>query len=152
MRIGVTGSRNGLTMDQRAAFVDTVHNMVELRNFNYRPIEKDQLHHGACIGADEQMLLIAQNDFALWTVAHPSNLIFLTTKILSHETREPKPPLERNHDIVDATEILIATPETFEEVLRSGTWATIRYAKKIGRPIKYIWPDGVVTDREREKP
>lgn len=47
-----------------------------------------------------------------------------------------KPPLKRNYDIVDACDILLAAPRTLTEELRSGTWATIRYARKTGK--KYL--------------
>ncbi len=55
---------------------------------------------------------------------------------------ESKPYLERNRDIVDASEVLIACPSTREEVMRSGTWATVRYARKKGMKITLIFRDG----------
>jgi hypothetical protein len=58
-----------------------------------------------------------------------------------HECKEY---LDRNHDIVDSSDLLIAVSESTVEVLRSGTWATIRYAKKLRKPIKIIYPDGKV--------
>jgi hypothetical protein len=48
---------------------------------------------------------------------------------------KPKPFLDRNKDIVNSCDILIACPENDIEVLRSGTWSTIRYAKKINKPV-----------------
>ena len=56
--------------------------------------------------------------------------------------RPAKPPLDRNHDIVERCDLLIATPHTVEEQLRSGTWATIRYARKVHRPHYIIRPCG----------
>jgi hypothetical protein len=53
----------------------------------------------------------------------------------------PKPYLMRNKDIVDQTSILVAAPKGPEEK-RSGTWATVRYARKLGRPIYICYPDG----------
>lgn len=53
-----------------------------------------------------------------------------------------KPPLVRNHDIVDSTELLIACPKEQVEVLRSGTWATIRYARKKEITVWLIDPEG----------
>jgi hypothetical protein len=55
---------------------------------------------------------------------------------------DPKPYLVRNHDMVDQSEFLIGTPGEEQEVLRSGTWATIRYARKLKRPILIILPKG----------
>ena len=51
-----------------------------------------------------------------------------------------KPYLERNHDIVDNSDVLIATPKESVEQIRSGTWATIRYAKKLNKPIMIMEP------------
>ena len=41
----------------------------------------------------------------------------------------------RNKDIVNSCDILIACPENDKEVIRSGTWSTIRYAKKINKTV-----------------
>lgn len=41
-----------------------------------------------------------------------------------------KPYLERNNDIVKNSDVLVACPASKTEVLRSGTWATIRKARK----------------------
>jgi hypothetical protein len=42
--------------------------------------------------------------------------------------------LDRNHDIVDSCSILLALP-TGQEILPSGTWATIRYARRAAVPV-----------------
>ena len=58
------------------------------------------------------------------------------------ETRKQKDYLDRNHDIVDETELLIACPKEPEEITRSGTWATIRYARKKKKKLRIILPNG----------
>ncbi len=49
--------------------------------------------------------------------------------------------LERDRDIVDATEALFATPDGPERA-KSGTWYTVRYAVKTGKPVYICYPDG----------
>jgi hypothetical protein len=99
-----------------------------------------EFHHGDCIGADEEAHYIAL-ELGLRIVIHPplndSKRAFckLATLVL-----EPKDYIPRNHDIVDASEVLIAAPKTYEEELRSGTWATVRYARKINKPRLMLTP------------
>jgi hypothetical protein len=50
--------------------------------------------------------------------------------------------LVRDHDIVDAADVLIAMPEGMKEYLRSGTWATVRSTRKRGKRIILVYPDG----------
>lgn len=57
-----------------------------------------------------------------------------------------KKPLDRNRDIVEAAEVLIACPDGPERQ-RSGTWATIRHALRVGKPVVIVWPDGRVERR-----
>src|SRR5262245_41796084 len=49
--------------------------------------------------------------------------------------------LVRNRDIVEETDLLIAAPANAVEHLQSGTWCTVRYARRSGRH-SIIRPDG----------
>lgn len=57
--------------------------------------------------------------------------------------KKEKEYLDRNHDIVDCSDILITCPKEDVEQLRSGTWATIRYAKKSNKKTIIIYPSGI---------
>ncbi len=54
--------------------------------------------------------------------------------------------LARDRDIVEATEILFATPDGPERD-HSGTWYTVRYATGKCRPVYICYPDGKVEMR-----
>jgi hypothetical protein len=91
--------------------------------------------HGDCIRSDAQAHDLAiEAGFAV--VIHPPSNPKKRAWKKADSVRPPKPYLERNWDIVNESQFLIATPRTMEEELRSGTWATIRYARKKG--IKYL--------------
>ncbi len=51
----------------------------------------------------------------------------------------------RDKDIVNPAERMIAAPAGTTEELRSGTWATIRYARKKKVPLSIVWPDGTIS-------
>jgi hypothetical protein len=53
--------------------------------------------------------------------------------------------LQRDDDIARVTSELVAVPRTNREFRRSGTWTTVRRARRYGRPITLILPDGTVT-------
>jgi len=116
----------------------------------------EEFHHGDCIGADEQSHELMQ-EYVSQIIIHPpingSKRAFCKKsdwgdpKIL-----DPKEYIARNHDIVNAVDLMIATPAEFDEQLRSGTWATIRYAKKIKRDLVIIYPDGSKEERIINKP
>lgn len=131
MKIGFTGTQHGMTPDQK----HTVVNLLSRRD--------GEFHHGDCIGADADAHDIAEN-LPYWIVSHPPINDAKRAHKKAHEFREPKDYLARNRDIVDETERLLATPREFEEELRSGTWATIRYARTRGRPVFIVLPDGKV--------
>jgi hypothetical protein len=106
---------------------------------------------GDCIGSDIEAADIALNeDVKIFTV-YPQNKdsrkrawFYNPDKDIKRENGQwnlypsgirirwmpAKPPLERNKLIVDNCEYMIATPKEFEHTIRSGTWATIRYAWK----------------------
>lgn len=138
LKIAFTGTGHGMTPQQLA----------EVRQ-GLKVISSpgDVLHHGGCVGADLQMHDIAHNEFHLtiemWPARgkHIPDWAWKTSEVV-----HPRyPPLERNHYIVADADALIATPYQAEEIRRSGTWATIRYARKVpGCVIYIITPEGKV--------
>lgn len=131
MRLGFTGTSYGTTPAQRAALAVVFTNL--------RP---DELHLGDCVGADAEAWALA----TCRRVGHPPSNPRARAYCAYDEERAPLPYLKRNRVIVDATECLVATPRTFKEELRSGTWATVRYARGLGRPVCIVWPDGTLTE------
>jgi hypothetical protein len=100
--------------------------------------------HGDCVGGDDQGHELA-HELGLATHARPS-----THQLRAHKAADtvylPEPPLARNRKIVDDGQLLIACPDGPERP-RSGTWATIRYAIRLGRPTYIIYPDGRLETR-----
>lgn len=142
MKIGFTGTRNGLTEPQKKL-------LRELFEF----AEISELHHGACIGADAEAVAIIdwmrECGWACKIVAYPGDwgpLTDMNSLRYSDPVHPCRPMLERNRDIVNATKSMIACPSGIKEEVRSGTWATIRYARKQGRNIAIVWPDGTMTN------
>ena len=56
------------------------------------------------------------------------------------EVREAKPFVARDRDIVDETDRLLAGPAGRTEERFSGTWTTVRYARRKGKPIDILYP------------
>lgn len=133
MKVGFTGTQKGITQVQEV-FLSKV--LVELNKRG-----GIEFHHGDCIGADSQASMIA-NNIGYRIILHPPIISDKRAWCDYYEARPVKDYIERNHNIVDETEILVATPKG-EEELRSGTWATIRYAKKQNKKIVIIYPNGV---------
>lgn len=104
------------------------------------------IHHGGCKGADTQMHAIALK-YECYIHLHPGPAFNIATDCLGADiVYEPLPNLKRNLVIAKMIDRLIATPKTAREIQRSGTWATIRYARKLKREIWIIKPDGSVSE------
>lgn len=101
-------------------------------------------HHGDCIGADAQAARFAKA-LGFILVCHPghprdkSNTMFRAFTDFNDVMHEAKPFVVRDRDIVDAVETMVATPVGLEEI-RSGTWTTVRYARRKEKPIHIIYP------------
>jgi len=134
-KIGFTGTQIGMTDPQY--FVLT-------RFFqNYRN-EVEEVHHGDCIGADDDFHTLVRLHTNIKIVIHPPKKKSKRAFKQGDVILKPDEYLTRNHNIVNACDILIATPKENEEVLRSGTWATIRYGKKSNKMVMIIFPCGKV--------
>lgn len=135
-RYAVTGSREGPVIAQRLLFIEWWVGMIPYVS---------HLHHGDCVGADEFVANLTElTGSTMRVIAHPSDMVRYTANAYRTETRPPQPPLVRNHVMVGETEALIALPDSMTERLRSGTWATMRYARDLGRRVTVFWPDGSV--------
>lgn len=134
MILGFTGTREGMTPAQReavASFIDA-----------HKP---EQIHHGDCVGADSEFQDAAILSCKPVIAIHPSDNHGLRAHRRCNLMHAVKPPLERNHDIVNAVDHLLAAPKSHKHEQRSGTWATIRYAMRVGKPVTIVWPDGTAT-------
>jgi hypothetical protein len=130
MNIGFTGTRGKLTVKQMEGISDAIRGL---------PAMDHTFHHGDCIGADEYAAAVAHL-YGLHVTAHPpSNQKYRAHAVWSDQILPEKPYLARNHDIVNASDALIACPDG-PESLRSGTWATVRYAQKKRIPIVILMP------------
>lgn len=138
-QIGFTGTREGMTDEQRQS----------LENLFRNAPGNSVLHHGDCIGSDEQAAKQADG-FKIATVCHPPKSNKLRAFHDSAFTREPLPYLKRDDAIVNESEVLIAAPCGFVEEVRSGTWYTVRRAREKGIKIYIIWPDGRVEVENRK--
>lgn len=130
MILGMTGTRNPLTDAQQAWLAEQVAGAA-------------RFHHGACVNADadghqaaiaagvdivvhppvDERLMMPRDDVGLWLPA--------------------KPYLDRNRDIVDACDHLIALPDGPPRP-KSGTWYTVRYAADAGKDVVICFPDGTL--------
>jgi hypothetical protein len=133
MKVGFTGSQRGASSAQ-------LHTLQSLLLTNM-PV--DEFHHGCCVGADTQANYVA-HAVGTHVVYHPPLIAEKASDLRDFpgDHLPPKPYIERNHDIVDATDMLIACPAGDEEQVRSGTWATVRYARKQGKRVIVIKRNG----------
>jgi hypothetical protein len=101
------------------------------------------LRAGDCVGRDYQVSWMWKN-FGGYVHGHPPLNSAKRTFFPFDTQEDPLPYLERNKKMVDNSELLLALPIGVE-TLRSGTWSTVRYARKLGKPIVIIWPTGSIT-------
>jgi hypothetical protein len=111
-------------------------------------LKPSALIHGGCVGGDDAADLIAAK-LNIYRVIYPCNI---PGKSLSFELLRARGkctiylprmyPLDRNRVMVSVADFLIAYPRQEREYLRSGTWATIRYARKARLPHWVIGPSG----------
>lgn len=134
MDVGVSATRDGLSVPQLIRVAGLLRTVTSDRN-GYR------LHHGDCIGGDDQIAELAYR-MGYENIGHPPlNESKRAFNAYTHVWRPPKDYHPRNHDIVDESSMLIGAPKDYSPKANSGTWATIRYAQ--GKKMVYVvLPDG----------
>jgi hypothetical protein len=136
LHVGFTGTQAGCTEPQLASLCAL---LIDL--------DARILHHGDCIGADAQAHDLARI-LGMRVELHPPDDGRKRAWCAMHEDEWVYPAryyLDRNADIVNSARILLACPsEETGESLRSGTWATVRAARRRGKHIAVIRPSGRV--------
>jgi len=132
MNIGITGSRKEPTEKQQQVLKEKL-----------KEVCPDWIHHGDCLGADRMAHDIAVR-FGIKTHIHPPTNGKYRAFCKGDQKEKRYDYLVRDQNIVNRSEMLIAIP-SHPETLRSGTWATVRRARKKGIEIHIIWTDGNIT-------
>lgn len=136
--VGFTGTQDGMRLAQKDTLVEYLATLKQ--DFGAWTTV-----HGGCVGADELFHVIASSQ-GYRAIVRPSLIKAKQSRIsMSAEVvYPPTQPLKRNNLIAKDCHIMLATPKQSYEVLRSGTWSTIRYARKFNKPLIIIRPDGSV--------
>jgi hypothetical protein len=148
MILGFTGTRDGIT-EAQSHWLTMVFDELQI----------DELHHGACVEADHASHVLAA-ERGIRIIVHPP----VKTKFMCQHCVQPgqpnvvvlpaKPYLNRDRDIADVCEGLIATPKNREPQGINlggigGTWYTIQWASvRLNKPVMICYPDGEVEKRE----
>lgn len=144
LHIGITGSRHGPTKEAASSLSKK---LLELRWPHRSQVALPiTMHHGACVGVDSMVARLSRW-MGFVVEAHPPSVDTLVCKHslnASHKINDARPYLTRNRAIVKASSHLFALPNSMEEEQRSGTWATVRYARAHGIEITIIYPDGTI--------
>lgn len=136
--VGFTGTREGMTDAQG----ERVMQLLALNEFTL-------VHHGCCIGADEQfhkMCLLLKVPI----IGHPPSDQRLMMEIKASEFTfldRPHDYIARNKIIVRDSQLILATPKQEAtdgraEPVSGGTWRTINIARGRERPLCIVYPSG----------
>lgn len=146
MIVGFTGTRMGMQTAQWRSVFDLCSSWLI-----------KEAHHGLCKGSDDEyhwLLRTLRIGPSILIHGHPpinrggvGQLKTFTDCNVMHPDKEYK---VRDRDIVDASGRMIATPFC-PEIARSGTWTTVRYARKKLKPLWIVMPDGSIIE-ERTMP
>lgn len=137
MDVGSTGTRKGMNLAQATAFEVVI---IGLAPTVFRG--------GDCVGADKQMMEFVRRALpACKLVGHLPTIGSHRAYFDGyHEVRPARPYHVRNRDIVDECRVLIGCPASLDRQLYGGTHYTIDYARKVGRRVIVIAPDGTISD------
>ena len=138
-KISMTGTRSTGTLTQKQ-LVNFRQLMVEYRDKGYT-----HLNHGDCVGADALAHDIAI-ELGLQIVVYPPDEMKYRAncKGVKVTIRPVASYRNRNQAIVNNGDVLLVLPKHNHEQHRSGTWMTVRMARKVDLPMMICYPDGRV--------
>lgn len=145
--VGVTGTQRGMTKDQAHQLRNVLTKIYRL----YSPYGSVWLAHGDCIGVDSEAHEIAK-ELGYKIRVHPPSNVKKRAYVTDYDVMErPQIYSIRNHDIVRSCDYLIVVPYQDRELVRSGTWATCRYARQRDTPHTIIFTNGKLEGHKWQK-
>lgn len=133
LKIGFIGTRHGMSDVQKKEFKK----LVSSKDFQ-------EFHHGMCEGSDEQAHHMVEDIQKVKIIGHPPKAMKTAVSVSCDKVLKVDTFARRNKDIVDSADFLIATPDAKERG-GSGTWKTVRYARKKKKRIYVIHKNGRIT-------
>lgn len=130
MKIGITGTKSGLTIYQHSKILDILTALFE---------EGAEFHHGGAIGVDIECAKIAKQ-IGYRIMCHPPIEKEHECNIPNDFMYEPCTHFKRNRHIVNTVDHLIVIPYHDSWQPNGGTWYTHDYAKKHNKQITIIYP------------
>lgn len=139
LRVGFTGTRQGMTEKQLTTLCEILAAYAD-------SCRSPEFHHGDCVGADDEADAVARG-LGFSIVLHPptreSGRAHCEARGVTSLWR-PRPYVERDREIVEVTDVLVACPLQDVEVTRSGSWTTVRHARALGKTVRRILRDGTL--------
>ncbi len=109
----------------------------------------EELHHGQCVGADA-VAHRAAVEIGIPVVVHPpTNPRLMAQDVVKRPGvtfLAAEPYLNRNRNIVDQTDALLALPSE-PESNEGGTWYTVHFAQRMNKPVVICYKHGEVEQR-----
>jgi hypothetical protein len=133
-KVGFTGSRHGCDVQALEATLIKLSSAANITEF----------HHGDCVGADADAHKVVQKVLPKTKIViHPPLVDVLRAFCEGGTVLDRKSYLERNRDIVDAVDFIIAAPKKDSK----GTLYTMNYAKRKKVPVLLV---GETTQQEKK--
>lgn len=151
MRVGLTGTRHGMTPAQFSAFRGLLTGRLSMIHW---------FCHGDCKGADDEAATEVARATKAFIVAAPGpDGEWRANNTFSDQVLPEQSHFKRNRHIVDECEVLVACPYDprleltvdFLRDARGGTWYTVGYSVKKGKSLIVVWRDGTVEDNVEVK-
>jgi hypothetical protein len=137
MKIGITGTRSGMSPEQKIQFIKLIDKL-----------KPTSFIDGCCIGVDEETYLIVK-EMGIQTIGRPGYSALTQENINEFRSVYQRDIMHmaqthfaRNRDIVKESDIMIAIP--YELNGKGGTNYTIDYSIKMKKPLYIILRNGEI--------
>ncbi len=139
--LGFTGTRRGMTFLQFQA----VCRLLVTQDGPESVDGVEVVRHGDAVGGDADFARIVRwIEPAPKVVVHPRDGDDRRAHTPADAVEPVASALDRARAIVDGCDVLLACPPEAAEESRSGTWGTIHYARRAGKQVILVYPDGSV--------